>query len=194
MKIVPLWFAILVTIILFFLALDLNTEGLWTAFGLNFVFVIIGIIYAFVSNPPVSNNSLKKACDQTLEHEDLDKDYSNGLLLLKYAETQADIDKAFQLLYYCALEGHEPSKNILERMKRELNFPRTVGSMINDMLINPDSVSEQEKEKINFQMSRLKEISHSMQEHLREECLNRILACEKIEDVGKIIDEYEKNS
>ena len=57
MKKVPLSFAIIILVILFFLAIGkdpdgyvLNRENIWTAFGINLVLVVIGVVRAIIQN------------------------------------------------------------------------------------------------------------------------------------------------
>lgn len=57
MKRVPLWGAIVILVVLFFLAIGddpqgtvLNREAIWTMFGINLVLVIIGIVRAVIQN------------------------------------------------------------------------------------------------------------------------------------------------
>jgi hypothetical protein len=127
---VPLGTAIFILIILFFCAISYNTEGLWTAFGINLVLVIIGGVRAYIKydeykqeqygrrdiNSNYTNNKNSTGLSHLGENFDPDAIFVYALIKFQEAKTEKEREHSYRLIADAAYKGSEKAQKFLEEL------------------------------------------------------------------------------
>lgn len=124
---VPLWGAILIIILLIFVAVSGDTkdiidqEKIWTLIGINFVLILIPLIKgAYTKNNEQEYTSSfvsEQKIRTKLQERDPETLFGMALLILQNSKSVEEKEQALSLIIYAAKNGYQPAVDLIEELK-----------------------------------------------------------------------------
>ncbi len=125
---VPLWGAILIVILLIFVAVSGDTneytidqEKIWTLIGINFVLILIPLIkgaYTKNQEQEYTNSFVSEQKIRTkIQERDPETLFGMALLILHNSKSAEEKEQALSLIIYAAKNGYQPAADLIEELK-----------------------------------------------------------------------------
>ncbi len=125
---VPLWGAILIVILLIFVAVSGDTneytidqEKIWTLIGINFVLILIPLIkgaYTKNQEQEYTNSFVSEQKIRTkIQERDPETLFGMALLILQNSKSAEEKEQALSLIIYAAKNGYQPAADLIEELK-----------------------------------------------------------------------------
>jgi|LSQX01.2.fsa_nt_gb hypothetical protein len=125
---IPLWGAIIIEVLLIFLAIGGNTdeyiidqEKIWTMIGINFVLILIPIVKRIYSNSQEKEYTNSFVSEQKIRTKIQERDpetlFGMALLILQNSKSEEEKEQALGAIVYAAQNGYQPAINLIEDLK-----------------------------------------------------------------------------
>ena len=125
---VPFWGAILIVILLIFVAVSGDTneytidqEKIWTLIGINFVLILIPLIkgaYTKNQEQEYTNSFVSEQKIRTkIQERDPETLFGMALLILQNSKSAEEKEQALSLIIYAAKNGYQPAADLIEELK-----------------------------------------------------------------------------